>query len=452
MLDWPSELAGYRPGDEVLPSGLLDLNVVLNRARLAEFLRLFADDTDLRDFLILDILSVATDAEISSTGEVEDWPALALRPFRLWEYVWLYKALGLYEPGRRALDLGGPASHIVMAAALAGNAVHSIDINPRIVEAGRQCAALLNLGNYTAEVGDMRDLSNLKPASFDRIMCCSVLEHLTGEDQRIALGEMAKALAPGGIIGLTFDYGPPAPGVNIYLPPPHEPPTSPEDVRHRYVHSGLEIIGDSQIEPPSPGSLFHDQTVRYTMSALFLGKRPVPQCAAPTPVTRQSSLISQVHISELPYRLNRKIFAQSSSTQQTAAQLEVQDRALAERLSELQKVSDEAGRRAAAIDLMTAELREREREIRALHEAAVESRRMIEQLDNERQVQQQAAEERLRAMQETGAALSQAEVALTQKVSEVEMLKTTYVALEKKCVALENENLLTYVRRRRKNN
>ena len=361
---------------------------------------------------------------------------MALRPFRLWEYVWLYKALGLYEPGRRVLDLGGPASHIAMAAALAGNPVHSIDINPRIVEAGRQCAALLNLSNYTAEVGDMRDLSNLTPASFDRIMCCSVLEHLTGEDQRIALGEMAKALAPGGIIGLTFDYGPPAPGANIYLPPPHEPPTSPEDVRQRYVHSGLEIIGDSQIEPPIPGSLFHDDTVRYTMSALFLGRRPIPQCVAPAPVIRQSSLISQVRISELPHRLNRKIFAQSSSAQQTAAQLEVQNRALAERLSEIHKVSDEAGRRAAAIDLMTVEMREREREIRELHDAGDESQRMIEQLDNERQVQQQAAQERLRAMEETGAALGQA-------LSEIEMLKA-------KCVALENENLLTHLQRRRK--
>ncbi len=200
MGDWPRELAGYGPGDENFPGDLADLNVVLNRARLAEFLRRFADDSDLRDFLLLDLLSVATDAEISSTGEVEDWPALALRPFRLWEYVWLYKALAFYEPGRRVLDLGGPASHIVMAAALAGNAVHSIDINPRIIEAGRQCAALLNLRNYAAEVGDMRDLSSLQPASFDRIVCCSVLEHLTGEDQRLALGEMAKALAPGGII------------------------------------------------------------------------------------------------------------------------------------------------------------------------------------------------------------------------------------------------------------
>ncbi|MDQ2945171.1 MAG: methyltransferase domain-containing protein [Acidobacteriota bacterium] len=429
MPDWPRELAGYRSGDETLPADLPDLNVVLNRARLAEFLRRFADDSDVRDFLILDVLSVAADAEISSTGEVEDWPALALRPFRLWEYVWLYKALGLYEPGRRVLDLGGPASHIAMAAALSGNTVHSIDINPRIVEAGRQCAALLNLSNYTAEVGDMRDLGHMRPGSFDRIMCCSVLEHLTGEDQRIALGEMAKALAPGGIIGLTFDYGPPAPGANIYLPPPHEPPTSPEDVRHRYVHSGLEIIGDSQIEAPIPGSLFHDDTVRYTMSALFLGKRPIPQVAAPTPVIRQSSLISQVQISELPDRLNRKIFAQSSSAQQTAAQLEVQDRALAERLSELEKVSDEAGRRAAAIDLMTAEMRE-------LHAAGDARLRMIEQLDNERQVQQQAAQERLRAMEETGAALGHA-------LSEIEMLKA-------KCVGFENENLLTHLQRRRK--
>ncbi len=218
------------------------------------------------------------------------------------------------------------------------------------------------------------------------------------------------------------------------------------------MHSGLEIISGARIEPPIPGSLFHDDTVHYTMSALFLGKHPMPPCAPPTPVIRPSSFISQVHISELPHRMNRKIFAQSSAVQQTAAQLQVQDRALAERLSEIEKVSEEAKRRAQAIDLMTLEIRERERVIREqerlireLHDTAHASFHTIEQLDHERQVQQQAAEERLRALEETGAALSQSQAALQQSLSEAEMLKA-------KCVALENENLLTYVRRRRKNN
>jgi 2-polyprenyl-3-methyl-5-hydroxy-6-metoxy-1,4-benzoquinol methylase len=304
--NWVRQVVEWVPQDASLPGELDSINLTLNRKRLAGFLEQFWSDSDVQDFLLLDLLAVGTDAEISSTGELELVPDLSIRPFRLWEYIWLYKALGLAEGGKSVLDLGGPASHIVISAALAGNQVHSVDLNPRIVDAGRHCAQTFQLENYRAEVGDMRDLSRIAPESVDRIVCCSVLEHLTGADQRRALSEMARVLAPGGVIGLTFDYGTGAPGVNAHLPPPHDPPETADEVRSRYVHSGLEILGDFGLEDPIPGSLFRSEEVSYTMAALFLGKPPLQKPPAPVALNRERSFIPYVRIPDLVIRLFEK--------------------------------------------------------------------------------------------------------------------------------------------------
>lgn len=303
---WAQQVAEWDPEDAGLPANLDAINLVLNRNRLASFLEQFWSDSDLQDLLLLDLLAVGIDAEISSTGELEEVPDLALRCFRLWEYVWLYKTLELFEGGKSVLDLGGPASHLVIAAACAGNRIHSIDLNPHIVEAGRRCAATFQLQSYHAAVGDMRDLSSVAPNSVDRIVCCSVLEHLSGPDQERALSEMARVLAPGGAIGLTFDYGPGAPGANSYLPPPHDPPTTAEEVRQRYVRDGLEILGKFALEDPIPGSLFRSQDVSYTIAALFLGKPPLTRLTKPGVVRRNRSAISVALVPDLIVRLWRK--------------------------------------------------------------------------------------------------------------------------------------------------
>src|SRR5208282_1832134 len=117
LSDWVRQVVDWLPDDVSLPGAVTALNLTLNRRRLAEFLERFSSDSDLQDFLILDLLAVGIDAQISSTGEIEEVPDLSIRPFRLWEYIWLYKALRLSEGGKSVLDLGGPASHIVMSAA-----------------------------------------------------------------------------------------------------------------------------------------------------------------------------------------------------------------------------------------------------------------------------------------------------------------------------------------------
>lgn len=95
---WAAEMAELEAEDYGLPGGLSCLNLSLNRLRLAQFLDGFSEDADLRDLLLLDSLGIVADAPITSTGLVEDVAALALRPFRLWEYVWLFEQRNIRLP------------------------------------------------------------------------------------------------------------------------------------------------------------------------------------------------------------------------------------------------------------------------------------------------------------------------------------------------------------------
>ncbi len=410
--DWVQKVVEWAPQDGSLPGGLDALNLALNRRRLAEFLEHFWSDSDVQDFLLLDLLAVGVGAEISSTGEIELVPDLSTRPFRLWEYIWLYKALGLAEGGKSVLDLGGPASHVIIAAALARNRIHSVDLNPRIVEAGRQCAMVFQLDEYRAEVGDMRDLSSIAPDSVDRIVCCSVLEHLTGPDQKLALSEMARVLAPGGVIGLTFDYGTPAPGVNIHLPPPHEPPESADEVRRRYVHSGLEILGDLNLENPIPGSLFRTQEVSYTMGTLFLGKPPLEELRLPAPVQRGLSVIPNLRVSDLIIRLQEKA-RQDLSRAEGAKALHL---AAEDRLIALEEAHAELGRLYVELELRDQKLKE--------EKAAL--------LNSEaRGTLQRAADERLIALDETHAELHRLHAELELRAQNLEEEKARSQAMER---------------------
>jgi len=242
---------------------------------------------------------------------------LALRPFRLWEYTWLYKSLRLSEGGMKILDLGGSASHLPILAALAGCKVTTLDINAAFVQAAQEVAHGLNLRSFDACVGDMRDLSGFPEDSFDTVLCCSVLEHLTAHDQELTLMQMARVLKPGGAIGLTFDYGTPAPGANEHLPPPHEPPLTAAEVLRRYLQGPLLLAGNAFTEDPIPGALFHDEHIRYTVASLFLTKSPafpidVPKCEP------AGTVLGGLVIQDLPSRVYKTV----TRAQQAAYELE----------------------------------------------------------------------------------------------------------------------------------
>jgi 2-polyprenyl-3-methyl-5-hydroxy-6-metoxy-1,4-benzoquinol methylase len=288
--------------DDKLPDSIDRLNLVLNRRRLRTFLEVFSSDADVRDILLLDSLAQSMGLPLSSTGLVDLDRSLALRPFRTWEYVWLFKILELRRGGMRVLDLGGPISHIVFLAALAGNEVLTLDIDERAVDACNRMAQLLGLKNIRAEVCDMRKLQRLADGSFHRVLSCSVLEHLTGADQTIAVKEMGRVLKNDGRIGLTFDYGESAASANIHLPPPHDPPRNPAEVVSRLAPPGLEMLDNREIEEPLPGSLFESSIARYTIAALFLAKQPV-SIEVPRP-SQSPSLLGNLTVPRLPELIN----------------------------------------------------------------------------------------------------------------------------------------------------
>jgi SAM-dependent methyltransferase len=303
---WSLDIAGVSAGDESLPSEIDGINLVLNRMRLARFLAEFADDQDVQNLLGLDALSSVAGLPLSSTGLAEALPSLAMRPFRLWEYAWLFQTLSLSAGGIRVLDLGGPATPLTILAALSGCRVTTLDINSEFVAAARECAQALQIDSLDARVGDMRDLAALSDDSFDVVLCCSVLEHLPGQDQEIALREMGRVLRPGGLIGLTFDFGRSAPGASVYLPPPHDPPPNAAEAVRRFTPAPLVAVGNRFEEDPAPGSLFRHESILYTVASLFLAKPPAPPIQLPRPHRLSRSSPGALRIAGMPHRLHQR--------------------------------------------------------------------------------------------------------------------------------------------------
>ena len=409
---WASELAWLSEDDRDLPWSLDAVNLVLNRARLAAFLSEFAEDKDVRDFLALDLLGTTAGLPLSSTGLAETVPSLASRPFRLWEYVWLYKVLGLSAGGMNVLDLGGPATHLSVLAAIAGCQVTSVDINPEFVEAANECARALELPLLTARLGDMRDLSQLPAESFDIVISCSVLEHLTDCDQATALQQMARVLKPAGLVGLTFDYGPPAPGANEHLPPPHDPPGSAAIAVRRYSQGGLAPAGNSFSEDAIPGSLFRHDSVRYTVASLFLAKAgqrgvEVPRCEL------AGSALGGLVIRDLPYRVSKGIERTGALVDHLRGSAARLESIAAERLAAMQdrdRETEAREQRIAALESTAAERlaamqdRDRETEAREQRIAALEStaaQRLAAMQDRDRE--SEGREQRIAALESTAA-------------------------------------------------
>jgi SAM-dependent methyltransferase len=346
---------------------------------LADFLIDFGQDVDVRDLLYLDVLAASVQ-ESTSGGIAEAGPALMLHPSRLWEYAALYKGLRLFNGGLDVLDLGGPASHLVLLSALAKNRVISVDRNPGVVETGRRCARRMGLDTLEHRVGDLRDLSEIQTASFDRVVCCSVLQNLTVSDQEQTLSEIGRILRPGGIVGLTFDYGIRSQASEEIFAP-HEPPDCQEELVRRYVRGGLEIVGNRELENPIPGALFRDPVVRYAIGSLFLGKPPLENLRLPEATRSRGSQISGLVIRDLPYRL----FCSASRQARLSQRIEELEQAAAERLQALQVaqvlmegIQREANRREQGLHNLTATLSARDERIEELERAAAERLQALE--------------------------------------------------------------------------
>ncbi len=105
------------------------------------------------------------------------------------------------RPEMRLLDIGcGPGTITLgLAERLTHGQVLGIDVQPAMVERARQLAATRGLTNVRFDVADVYDLP-VADGSVDAALAHMVLMHLR-EPVR-ALGEVRRALVPGGVVGL----------------------------------------------------------------------------------------------------------------------------------------------------------------------------------------------------------------------------------------------------------
>lgn len=115
-----------------------------------------------------------------------------------------YDRLGV-RPDRRLLDLGCGAGRHAYEAARRGAEVVAVDISPTELSTVRDTFAAMRAEGETCREADLTvaDATCLPFAdgSFDRVIASEVLEHV--DDDRAAIVELARVLAPGGALAVT---------------------------------------------------------------------------------------------------------------------------------------------------------------------------------------------------------------------------------------------------------
>lgn len=135
---------------------------------------------------------------------------------RVHEYPWAFFAAG-FTPGMRVLDVGSGLSGLQFVAALSGCEVVNVDpsarddynvwTDPGYLPLSPAQHRMLNdaFGTEVALVADRIQDADLPAGSFDRVLCLSVLEHVSREEAVEILTACARLLRPGGRLVLTVD-------------------------------------------------------------------------------------------------------------------------------------------------------------------------------------------------------------------------------------------------------
>lgn len=109
----------------------------------------------------------------------------------------------------RILDVGSPKLLSLYLADRIRASVVSTDIERYFLEDYTAYAAMLGLpsGRFTAEQADARAL-RFPAGTFTGVFSVSVLEHIPGDGDSAAIREMARVLAPGGLLVVTVPFAP----------------------------------------------------------------------------------------------------------------------------------------------------------------------------------------------------------------------------------------------------
>jgi len=135
---------------------------------------------------------------------------------RVHEYPWAFSAAAL-EPGMRVLDIGSGLSGLQFVVAQSGCSVVNVDpsarddynvwTDPGYLPLSLPEHQLLNdtFGTDVRLVAEKIQDASLEPESFDRVLCLSVLEHVSLEEGVEILAAAERLLRPGGRMVLTVD-------------------------------------------------------------------------------------------------------------------------------------------------------------------------------------------------------------------------------------------------------
>lgn len=138
-----------------------------------------------------------------------------VRPLKLWEYARGWAAAPVTQ-GQRLLDFGGGGTLTPFYAASLGAQVYILDLDDALTSASAQTAAQrgwpLQVSTQDLAAVDERWPTGWPVGQFDAIHSYCVLEHVPYAGQERVLPRLARALAPGGKMVLTFEFGAQAPG------------------------------------------------------------------------------------------------------------------------------------------------------------------------------------------------------------------------------------------------
>ena len=195
--------------------------------------------------------------------------------FLYWEAYWVMAHGPILSSQSRVLDAGGTASLFSYSLASRGPETHSVDLNERLVAAGKETSRTMNW-NLHSYCMDMAHLQ-FDDAYFDHAYSICVFEHLDAGLRQRALREIARVLKPGGTLSLTFDYG--APGVHLAGTGPNYEPRNlirtQNDIHdHFFSCDAYEPVGNARFFDNGKRYLAwpDDPDQKYTFGAVFLRK------------------------------------------------------------------------------------------------------------------------------------------------------------------------------------
>ncbi|MFX1449851.1 MAG: class I SAM-dependent methyltransferase [Promethearchaeota archaeon] len=186
-----------------------------------------------------------------------------VRPGRTWEYSHLIEHLNITRPSI-ILDAGGASTPIVFYLGYLKNKVYTIDLSKELVDNSNKASKIMGWDIIAKQA----DLTNIpfEDNFFDYIISVSVLEHMSNALKIKGMKEFERVLKPGGLIGLTIDYGESNDNYKN-----HVPLKSIEEIYEILIKpTNLNVYGNQKLLEDRQRMKFFGKG--YTLYALFLQK------------------------------------------------------------------------------------------------------------------------------------------------------------------------------------